>query len=89
MRLLSYAIIPLEKLEERLRIWIRSVAWMRRYNIWRPIMLIAVALLTRSLVYNLGTLFGMSSNSASNLAIAGMVIAALVMYNRMMNQRRK
>lgn len=62
---------------------------MRRYNIWRPIMLIAVALLTRSLVYNLGTLFGMSSNSASNLAIAGMVIAALVMYNRMMNQRRK
>lgn len=62
---------------------------MRRYNIWRPIMLIAVALLTRSLVTNLGIMLGMSPDSASNLAILAMVIAAFIMYNRMMKYRRK
>ena len=62
---------------------------MKRYNIWRPIMLIAVALLTRSLVTNLGILLGMTPDSAANLAMLAMVIAAFVMYNRMMKYRRK
>ncbi|GGF66874.1 hypothetical protein GCM10010912_09810 [Paenibacillus albidus] len=61
---------------------------MRGYNIWRPIMLIAVALLTRSLVTNLCILFGMTPDSASSVAVVAMVIAALIMYRRFTNHRR-
>ncbi|AIQ71984.1 MULTISPECIES: hypothetical protein [Paenibacillus] len=62
---------------------------MRRYNIWRPLMLIIVAVLTKSLVTNLCILFGMQAESASSMGTLGMVIAGLVMYNRMTNRRRK
>ncbi|MFF2909245.1 MULTISPECIES: hypothetical protein [Bacillales] len=62
---------------------------MRGYNIWRPIMLILVALVTRSLVTNLGVMFGMSQNSASSVAVIVMLIVALTMYNRMMKNRRR
>ncbi|AIQ26991.1 MULTISPECIES: hypothetical protein [Paenibacillus] len=62
---------------------------MRGYNIWRPIMLIAVALLTRTLVSSICLMFGMSQESASSVAMLGMVVAALVMYNRMMKSRRR
>lgn len=62
---------------------------MKRYNVWRPIMLIAVALLTNGLVSNLAAVFGMSPESASNLGFIAMIIAAFVMYNRMMKFRRK
>ncbi|WNS42004.1 hypothetical protein [Paenibacillus sp. MMS20-IR301] len=62
---------------------------MRGYNIWRPIMLIAVALLTRTLVSSICLMFGMSQESASSVAMLGMVIAALIMYNRMMKGRRR
>ncbi|KTD83676.1 hypothetical protein [Paenibacillus sp.] len=62
---------------------------MKRYNIMRPIMLIVVALLTRSLVTNLCILFGMQAEVASSIGTLGMVIAGLVMYNRMNIRRRK
>ncbi|MFS0873740.1 hypothetical protein [Paenibacillus xylanilyticus] len=62
---------------------------MRRYNFWSPILLIAVALIVRSLVTNLGMLFGMSQEAASNIAMIAMVIAALIMFNRMTKARRK
>lgn len=62
---------------------------MRRYNFWSPILLIAVALIVRGLVTNLGVLFGMSQEAASNIAIVAMVIAALIMFNRMTKARRK
>ncbi|MFE4712751.1 MULTISPECIES: hypothetical protein [Paenibacillus] len=62
---------------------------MRGYNIWRPIMLILVALVTRSLVTNLGVMFGMSQNSASSVAVIVMLIVAFTMYNRMMKNRRR
>lgn len=69
---------------------VRSVAKdMRRYNFWSPILLIAVALIVRSLVTNLGMLFGMSQESASSIAMIAMVIAALIMFNRMTKARRK
>ncbi|WP_245238264.1 hypothetical protein [Paenibacillus etheri] len=55
----------------------------------RPIMLIVVALLTRSLVTNLCILFGMQAEVASSIGTLGMVIAGLVMYNRMNIRRRK
>ncbi|MEK4185558.1 hypothetical protein [Paenibacillus sp. FSL L8-0494] len=62
---------------------------MRRYNIWRPLMLIIIAVLTKSLVTNLCILFGMQAEAASSMGTLGMVIAGLVMYNRMTNRRRK
>lgn len=62
---------------------------MRGYNIWRPIMLIAVALLTRTLVNSVCLMFGMSPESAGSVAVLGMVVAALIMYNRMMKGRRR
>ncbi|MFC3749461.1 hypothetical protein [Paenibacillus sp. GCM10012306] len=62
---------------------------MRGYNIWRPLMLILVALVTRSLVTNLGIMFGMSPDSASSIAVLAMMIVAFTMYNRMMKKRRK
>lgn len=62
---------------------------MRGYNIWRPLMLILVALVTRTLVNTICLLFGMTPESAGSVAMIGMIIAALVMYNRMMKSRRK
>lgn len=62
---------------------------MRRYNFWSPILLIAVALITRSLVTNLALLFGLSHEVATNLAMIAMIIAALIMYTRMTKARRK
>ena len=62
---------------------------MKRYSLLRPVMLILVALLTNSLFTNLSIVFGMSRESASNIGTIAMIIAALVMYTRMMKQRRK
>ncbi|SEU23133.1 hypothetical protein [Paenibacillus sp. NFR01] len=62
---------------------------MRGYNISRPIMLIAIALLTRLLVNSVCLMFGMSPESASSLAMIAMIIAGLVTYNRMMKRRRR
>lgn len=62
---------------------------MRKYNFLSPILLIVVALIVRSLVTNLGVLFGLSQEAASNIAMIAMVIAALIMFNRMTKARRK
>lgn len=62
---------------------------MRGYNFMRPLMLIIVALLTKSLVTNLCVLFGMVPELASNIGVGGMVIAALVMYSRMSKNRHR
>lgn len=66
-----------------------GVARMKRYSVWRPVMLIAVALLTNNLVTSLAGVFGMSPESASNLGFIAMIIAAFITYNRMMKVRRK
>ncbi|EGG34263.1 hypothetical protein [Paenibacillus sp. HGF5] len=62
---------------------------MKRYSVWRPVMLIAVALLTNNLVTSLAGVFGMSPESASNLGFIAMIVAAFITYNRMMKIRRK
>ncbi|MNI42927.1 hypothetical protein D3C73_972410 [compost metagenome] len=62
---------------------------MRGYNIWRPLMLIMVALVTRTLVTSICLMFGMTEESAGSVAMIAMIIAALIMYNRMMKTRRK
>jgi peptidoglycan biosynthesis protein MviN/MurJ (putative lipid II flippase) len=62
---------------------------MRRYNIWRPLMIIGVALLVRGLVSNVSVLFGMKPESASSLGMAAAVLAALFVYTRFTKQNRK
>lgn len=61
---------------------------MRRYNIWRPIMLIAVALLTNSLVMNLCIVFGMEPAAAANVGFVAMIAAAFIMYSRFQKKRK-
>lgn len=55
---------------------------MKKYNIMRPIMLIVIALLTKSLVTNLCMLLGMEAELAKSLGFGAMVIAALVVFSR-------
>ncbi|WP_040951792.1 hypothetical protein [Gorillibacterium massiliense] len=56
---------------------------MRGFNIWRPIMLIAVALIARTFVSSICLLAGMDAESASSFGMIGMILAALFMYTRM------
>ncbi|PJN65761.1 hypothetical protein PAEAM_04440 [Paenibacillus sp. GM1FR] len=62
---------------------------MRNYNFLSPILLVVVALIVRGLVTNLGVLFGLSQEVASNIAMIAMIIAALIMFNRMTKARRR
>ncbi|MEK3732504.1 MULTISPECIES: hypothetical protein [Paenibacillus] len=62
---------------------------MRRYNIWRPILLIAIALLTNNLVTNVCLLLGLAQNTASDIGFIAMIIAAFVTYGRFTSQNRK
>jgi hypothetical protein len=55
---------------------------MKKYNIIRPILLIVIALLTKSLVTNLCMLLGMESESAKTMGFGAMVVAALVVFSR-------
>lgn len=59
-----------------------------RFNFMRPFMLIIIALLTNMLVTNLCVLLGLSRDSAGNIGMIGMIIAALIVFNRF-NKRRK
>ncbi|MGG6309370.1 hypothetical protein [Paenibacillus macerans] len=62
---------------------------MRGFNLWRPIFLILIALLTKSLVSNLCVLFGMSPEAAGNVGFVAMMIAAVLVYMRFTRNRRK
>ncbi|GIP52619.1 MULTISPECIES: hypothetical protein [Paenibacillus] len=62
---------------------------MRGYNVWRPVLLIATALLTNTLVTNLCILFGLERGLAGDIGFVAMIIAALVTYNRMTKGRRR
>jgi len=62
---------------------------MRRYNLWRPVFLILIALLTNGLVTNLCILFGMSTEAAGNIGFVAMMLAALIVYTRFSKNRRK
>ncbi|RAP77239.1 hypothetical protein [Paenibacillus montanisoli] len=55
---------------------------MKKYNFIRPIMLIAIALLTKSLVTNLCMVLGMGPEPANNLGFISMLIAGFVVYSR-------
>ncbi len=62
---------------------------MRRYNIWRPIILIAAAFLARSIVSTVCLLFGMEQQQAADIGFAAMIITAFIVFFRMRKQQRR
>ncbi|WP_106769300.1 hypothetical protein [Paenibacillus faecalis] len=62
---------------------------MRRYNVWRPVMILGSALVTYSLVTNLSIMFGMALESAKNVGFIAMMVVALIVYNRVTKNKRK
>ncbi|GBG11158.1 hypothetical protein B1748_28435 [Paenibacillus sp. MY03] len=60
-----------------------------KYNFIRPILLIATALLVKSLVTNLCMVFGMQPESAESIGFIAMIIAALIVYTRIAKKRRQ
>ncbi|CAM4521501.1 putative membrane-anchored protein [Paenibacillus endophyticus] len=62
---------------------------MRKYNFIRPLMLIVIALLVKSLITNLCMVFGMAQAQAENIGFISMLIAAIIVYSRIARKRRK
>ncbi|KAA9005031.1 hypothetical protein F4V43_09070 [Paenibacillus spiritus] len=62
---------------------------MRGYNIWRPLMVIIVALLMRKLVTGIGTAFGMGAEAAAGLGMVAAILSALFMYTQYTKRNRK
>ncbi|WP_127579515.1 hypothetical protein [Paenibacillus koleovorans] len=62
---------------------------MKRYNFVRPLLLIATALLTRSLVTNLCMMFGMNPEAAGNVGFIAMIIAAIAFYANIARKRQR
>ena len=60
-----------------------------RYNFMRPILLIAIAFLTKSLVTNLCLVFGMEPEPAESIGFFAMIIAALIVYTRIVKNRKR
>ena len=53
---------------------------MRNYNFMRPILILLVAFFCYNLTILIGTLFGMSEQSAENVAYVVMVIGAIITF---------
>ncbi|KRE40021.1 hypothetical protein [Paenibacillus sp. Soil522] len=62
---------------------------MRKYNIIRPLILIVIALLVKSLVSNLCMVMGMAPAPAENIGFIAMIVAALIIYSKVVRNRRK
>jgi hypothetical protein len=58
----------------------------RRYNFFRPILIILVALFVKNLTEFICLAFGMNPTSAENLSFFAMVIAAVITYMRLMRR---
>ncbi|AZN41436.1 hypothetical protein [Paenibacillus albus] len=55
---------------------------MKKYSLIRPIMLIAIALLSKSLVTNVCMLLGMEADGAKNMGFIAMIIAGIIVFRR-------
>ncbi|MEV5029578.1 hypothetical protein [Paenibacillus sp. LPE1-1-1.1] len=62
---------------------------MKKYNFMRPLFLIVMALLVKSMVTNLCMVFGMEQGPAENIGFISMLITAIVIYSRIARKRRK
>lgn len=56
---------------------------MRKFNFTRPLLIIAVAFLTRSLTTTVCLLLGASEEAAGNIAFIAMMIAALLTFMKL------
>lgn len=54
-----------------------------RFNLMRPILIIAVALFAKSIVTTISLLAGASEETASNIGFIAMIIAALIAFQRL------
>ena len=61
---------------------------MRNINFVRPILLIAVAFLTKTIVYKIAILVGAEENIADNLGFIAMIAAALYVFRRFRTGKR-
>ncbi|TFE25586.1 hypothetical protein [Cohnella luojiensis] len=62
---------------------------MRRFNFTRPLLIIAVAILVRSLTTTVCLLLGASQETAGNIAFAAMVVAAIITFTKLNKSRNK
>lgn len=62
---------------------------MRRYNIMNPILILAVAFLTNSIVKFICSLLGTDPETAESFALGAMIIAAIVTYFRLQRPPKK
>jgi hypothetical protein len=62
---------------------------MKKYNFMRPLFLIVMALLVKSMVTNLCMVFGMEQGPAENIGFISMLITAIIIYSRIARKRRK
>ncbi|WP_419871478.1 hypothetical protein [Candidatus Pristimantibacillus sp. PTI5] len=62
---------------------------MKKYNFMRPLFLIVMALLVKSMITNLCMVFGMEQGPAENIGFISMLITAIVIYSRIARKRRK
>lgn len=60
-----------------------------KFNFWRPIFLILIAILTNNMVTNLCMLLGMAKEPASNVGFLAMIIAAILVYVRFTKNRKR
>lgn len=62
---------------------------MRKYNIFRPILLLAVAFFVKTLTTTICLLLGAEQETASNIGFIAMLIAAVLTFQRMNRRANK
>jgi len=62
---------------------------MRGFNIYRPLILIAVAFVAKNLVTTICVVAGMSKEPAVNLGYLAMIAAGLIAYKRLNRGRKR
>ncbi len=62
---------------------------MRKFNFTRPLLIIAVAFLVKSLTTTVCLFLGASQETAGNIAFAAMMIAALLTFMKLNKSRNK
>lgn len=62
---------------------------MRKFNFTRPLLILAVAYLANTLTKTICHMLGVAEESASNIALAAMLIAAILTFIKLNKPRNK
>lgn len=68
---------------------LRSESLLKKYNLFRPVLLLAVAFLTYNVVSLICITFGVNEEAAGNYAFLAMMIAAIFTYMRINKRNRR